>query len=505
MKYVFVIGLLVLVAASVGLRLSFPDAQTARPVIYWVTDPNPAREEQAARFHEWLVAEGHVDDRGEPVVELRLDVANRDTTKQVIQSVSGVGGDLMDLIGQEMYLFEAMGVIADVTDDAERLGFGPDQTYDAIAPQLMVHGRQYRYPANVGVALLWVNEEALRRFGLEPPAERWTWDEFEALGVAFRDRANPPGTPAREKRYLLNWISLPIMARSLGLSVMNETLTASALDDPRWVRTLETYRRWVYDLNIIPTADDTQAFATEQNYGGSALTLFGRGQIAMIAGGRHNLIQLRRYDQIDGLRVVEMPHAGFPNTTIETRGVALYADAKHPELAKLFLAYLASDTYSQTIVEDADALPPNPRLTTTDAYLRPEGREREWQAHGMFVRSADTIAIGKTFSPYILPPVMDRIRTEYEQSFLNNQLTAEEAARRTAEATDRRIADNLRRKPELRERFAQDLALQEKIDALKAAGEPIPEAWIKNVFHRAYYRHTGQLAPSPDAGPTPTD
>ncbi|MEO1235525.1 MAG: extracellular solute-binding protein [Planctomycetota bacterium] len=488
-----------LLVSSVGLRLSFPDARTDKPVIYWVTDRNPARELQVATFHEWLVEQGHVDADGEPVMELRLDVANRDPVKQTIQSVSGVGGDLMDMSGSMMQLFTAMGVIEDFTEDAQAMGFGPEQTYAAVESEITVDGRQYRYPANVAVHMMWVNPDVFRRYGLEPPPSRWTWDEFEAMGVAFRDAANPPGTSPSDRRFIANRINPIVMFRGVGLSRLNETLTASDLDDPRYVEALERMKRWVYELNILPTPDDVAAVGTAQGYGGAALQLFGRGQYAMVYGGRFLLIQLRRFEGLGELRVVEVPHGGFPNTLISTRAVALYTGGEHPELAKLFLTYLASDAYNELLVADADALPPNPKLTSSEAFLRPPDYPNEWQAHGEFVRAAQTIAIGETYSPYILPTVVDRIRGQYEEDFNNSRLGAEEAARRTAREIDRRIADNIRRKPELAEAFAADVALQEKIDALKAEGEPIPEAWVKNVFYREYYRRTGRLV---EAEPT---
>ncbi|MEM8737901.1 MAG: extracellular solute-binding protein [Planctomycetota bacterium] len=495
LKYLFVCVLLLLVVASLGLRLSFPGAQSDRPVIYWVTDRNPARELQVATFHEWLAENGHVDERGEPIVELRLDVANRDTTKQTIQSVSGVGGDLMDMPGQVMWLFRAMGVIEDITDDARAMGFGPEQTYEAIQPEITVEGRQYRYPANVTVPMLWVNPDTFRRYGLEPPPPRWTWDEFEALGIAFKEAANPPGTPASDRRFILSAVdsSLTQMYRSTGLSILNETLTASDLDDPRYVETLTRLHHWIYGLNILPTPDDVQAFDAAQGYGGVSLQLFNRGQYAMVSGGRWLLIQLRRFEGLGELSVVELPHRDFPNSLIATRAVALYKGSKHPELAKLFLAYLASDAYNELIVADADALPPNPKLTATDAFLRPADYPSEWGVHEAFVDAAQTIAIGRTYSPYILPTVMERIRKDYADQYNNNMIGAEAAARRTAEVTDRRIADNIRRKPELRDAYAADVALQKKIDELKEKGEPIPEAWVKNPFYREYYRQTGKL------------
>ncbi len=494
MKLLFCTLLLVLVLASVGIRWSFPDVQTDRPVIYWVTEKNPARELQVETFHAWLIKNGHVDDSGDPIVELRLDVANMGRTKQLIQSVSGVAADLMDTYDASIRLFDAMDVLVDLTEDAKAMGFDPSQTYPAIEPSITIDGRQVRYPANVDAAMMWVNVDALRRFGFEPPVSPWTWEEFEALGLAFRDAANPPGTQPNERRFLASDIPAERLYRTTGLSVFNETLTACVLNDPKYIKTLETKKRWVYDINIMPTPDDRAAFVSQQGFGGANPQLFANGNYVMVEGGRWLLIQFRHFGQLGGLKVVEFPHDGFRCTTIQARGVVVYAGSRHPELAKLFLAYLASDDYNSLIVADADALPPNPRFTRTEAFLRPPDYPNEWQAHGAFVEAAETIAVGFVTSPYVLPTVVNRERRYYEELFMNGKLTAAEAARLTVIRIDEKIASELSRKPELAEAYAADVAIQHEIDALKAAGRSIPAGLIKNPFHLAYYRRTGRLS-----------
>jgi len=99
----------------------------------------------------------------------------------------------------------------------------------------------------------------------------------------------------------------------------------------------------------------------------------------MFRCGRYGLIQLREFslerrkDNRPALQlaVSEPPHGGFPNTSTGTRAAAVYKGGKHRDLAKYFLAYLASEDYNMNIVRDADALPPNPAVTKSEAYLRP--------------------------------------------------------------------------------------------------------------------------------------
>lgn len=545
MKTLFGTIFVVLIAASLLIRASFPDMSTRVPVLYWVTDPAPARVEQVNRFHQWLIRTGRFsEDRLEteadvqrffrevpealiddivvtqpglaglllgdepdlsllpvvvkiPACEMRLDTANRDDTKQKVQAVSGVAADVMDVFnGSSMRMFAAMGVLRDVTEDAERMGFGLDETYAALQPELIVDGRQYMYPCNVSSSYYTVNNDLFRRLGMEPPPSRWTFDEFERMGIEFCARANEGKT--RRDTFFLNKIDWTRMHRGLGVSRFNETLTASVLDCAGYAEAMSRGRRWMYEINIIPTPDDVDAFASARTYGGADPAMFGAGHFGMIEGGRYWLMQFREFENLGELGFAEPPHGGFPNTSIGTRGALVYKGTPYPELATLFLAYLASETYNSLIVEDSDALPPNPAYAQTEAYRYPPDHPNEWLLHGPAFEIAETIAIGDEYSPFVLPTVVENEINYHRDRFIAGQCSAEEAASHSASAINQEIAKRLQRDPSLMPEYEARMERQQKIDELKERGEPIPESWIDNPFLRAYYRHLGMTVS--DAG-----
>lgn len=126
-KWIYGIGLL-LIAANFGTWLSLPQQQSELPILYWVTDPHPAREEQIQTFYQWLEKNDY------PPMEIRVDAANTEITKKLIQGVSGVAGEIIDCYRakRDLLLFYNVGMLEDVTDAANTLGFGPDQTYPAM-------------------------------------------------------------------------------------------------------------------------------------------------------------------------------------------------------------------------------------------------------------------------------------------------------------------------------------------------------------------------------------
>ena len=491
MKFVLLIAG-VLLALSYGVLLAtYPDRVGGVPLLHWVTDPAPARDDQIEGFHQWLVEHGHVTDTGEAVLRLELDANNGDQSKLIIQGVSGVASDLIDVRwGRQMRLFQRIGILDDVTDAAATNGFGPDATWAAMRPEIMLHGKQYMFPANVAVRLLWVNRDAFERYGIDPPPRRWTFDAFESIGRRFVAAANEPGK--RQTVFFADDVPIEPMHRSLGLSIFNETMTACDLDDPRYVGVLELKQRWIYEDNILPTPGQQQSMQGQAGWGGAGPQSFVRGDYGLLYSGRYMVMQFRRMDAPQ-LGVSELPHGGFPNHRTTTRATAVYAGSGHPQLARRFLAYLASERYNRQIVASGDAIPPSPKYTQTRAFLRPEGHRNEWGCHEVFAQTMHTTAIGGVYSEFILQPVADRIIERWQDEYANGLTTAERAAAMTAADIDRRIARNLERDPSLGERYRQRLETQAKIDDRLAAGRAIPAAWVVNPFYQRYYAARGML------------
>jgi multiple sugar transport system substrate-binding protein len=492
MRPMFTVILLLLVGLSLATWWSIPEKQSDKPILYWVTDLHPGRPEQINTFHKWLEKNGYPD------MEMRLDAANNDVSKKLIQGVSGVAGEILDVYRgkQEMlYLYQA-GILKDMTEPAKELGFDASHTWEAIAPDLLIDGRQYGFPRNVAVLMYWVNEDTFARYGMAPPPHSWTWDDFERIGREFVEKANRDNPSPRRFFALPDYFNpnvLPtIMLRGAGLDVFNETLTACVLDDPRFAMVLEKIHQWTYADRLIPSSADQASFSGSAGFGGAVLHLFNEGSFGMIMMGRYALLQLRQFEPIP-LDVVAPPYRDYPNTIIFAGMPTVFREAPHADLAKYFLSYMASEDYNMLIVRDGDALPPNPVYTRTEAFLRPPDHPNEWGCHEAFTEAADSIAITYSNSPFVLPVSVSRLFQRYYDLFMNNRISAGEAGRRLAEEINRELVENLKDRPVLRARYAEKRILQEKIDSLKAAGKPIPREWIENPFHLKYYADNGLL------------
>jgi ABC-type glycerol-3-phosphate transport system substrate-binding protein len=484
MKRFFLACTLGLAALTGLLYWTRPDSHRAVPVLYWMTQDDPVKRETIALFGQWRAAQGL------PPVELRIDHSNQDATKKLVQGVSGVGGDLIDLYYTELELMQSTGMLVDVTDEARREGFGPSSTYPAISIDFMVEGRQFGYPRNVDGPMCWVNRATFARFGLPEPPAHWTWDEFEERGRRFVAAANPPGT--RQRTYFINRIWPPVLRRGLGLSTFNETMTRCTLDDARNVEVLTRIRRWTVEERLMPTAEDQAAMAADGTAWDSSFGLFAAGRFAMIYEGLWALIRLRPLGDFQ-LRAVEPFTSGFRNMELGCGAVAVYGGSKHPEEARSFLRFLASEPFNRLVARSGDSMPTGPAYAWQAVFLQPPGQEGDWPAKAAFAQAGPTIGIGNSKSPFVLPSIVLKLDTQALQLVLAALLTPAEAARQEARQINAEIALTIGQDPALARLYEARQAQQRQIDQRRAAGRPVPATWISDPFHLAYYRAQGWL------------
>jgi len=286
-------------------------------------------------------------------------------------------------------------------------------TYPAIAPELLESvkvtdengnvsyaDRQFAFPCNVTSEMLWVNKEAFENAGLELPAKRWTVEEFERIGREFVIRSNPPNQ--LQRIFFITDYEPLSLAKTLGGSLFNETATAPAVNSKPMIDAFNLRYKWTFESpRLIPTASERNSFSTSSGYGGAGLALFAQGNYALVASGRYLLIQFRKITEervgAGGtplqLAVSEIPYWEMPICKTFTRATAIYAGGKHKDLAKYFMAFLASADYNMNIVHDADALPPNPKYTELEEFKHPKDYPEEWGCHEAFSESMNTIAV----------------------------------------------------------------------------------------------------------------
>ena len=138
----------------------------ARPgitAIRWCTDMNPARTVQTSIFEKL-----------NPDIKVVLDPGARQ--KLIVQCATGTGPDVIDVYDSEqMVSYVEAGILLDLTEVAAEKGFATTNTYPAVRDALMVEGRQYRFPCNVGGSAVIYNKAIFDDHGVPYPTENWTY------------------------------------------------------------------------------------------------------------------------------------------------------------------------------------------------------------------------------------------------------------------------------------------------------------------------------------------
>ena len=555
MKWLFAGIFAVLVLVSLGVYASLPGNAGPTPVLYWVTDRNPAREQQVAIFQAWL-REAHPDVK----IDLRLDMGQGDYQKQVVQGVSGVAGDLIDVYGGGTVRYmNAVGIAADVTDAAAARGFGPDATFPALREDVTEtdpqgRRRQYVFPCNVANTAFFVNLDTIEHVGMTAPPAIWTVGEFERYGREYARKANAPGTFAdRRPRFLADSVDIDVLTRSYGTDLFDETLTGPALDQRVYTpaglsdtvgfaAALGKVFEWTNGPDrFLPAQSDLDAMSSGGGYGGLATGAFVRGDYALYRTGRWGLIQFRevnrqRVDPADyaalergelgeaerrditdagrslplRLAIAGSPYQTLANVGINARSAMVYSGGKNQDLALYFLEFLASKPYNDNIIADADGLPPVPAYARGPDYLRPAVDPRrgvyaqtEWAVHAPLLRDAETLAIPNGYSPFVLYTIAFDDRQKFIDEVMSRVRPPGEAARLAADRVRRRFDESLARlEPDdpRRTQYARWRADQERIDAIKARGGKIPAGLIRNPYYLKYYESIGMLDGSAAAG-----
>lgn len=448
MKRIFLAFFLLFVVMYVGA-----EATLERPAndgivhMRWATDDNPARKVQTALFDKLYPNDAVTVDPG----------LGGDQTKLIVQCATGTGPDIVDVYDlQQLHSLVDTGVLLDLTPYAKKMGFDPSHTYPAIAPALMVDGKQYRFPCNVWANCVVYNKAIFDDHGVPYPKPNWTYDDFIATAKAILTR---PSKSGQKHLAVANWLNLWFWQDLLigyGGRLFSPDGLTSRLDSPESIAAMQFYYDLMYKYKVIPTAAESAALSSQGGWGSGGLAWFSSGKAAMIFIGRWYIVQVPNYPALRGhLGAALLPQVGSrPSSGVtDTRAAGINVKSPHWREALHFLQYLASPDYSKVIVDDGDALPPNPNLARNGKDLADE-EVPDPAFHEPFVQAMKNARPLDT-SPFIDASMVSRWIQETVDKVENRVQPVDEAMRSLAEQINEQIRVDLERRPDLQRRFEQ--------------------------------------------------
>ena len=222
----------------------------------------------------------------------------------------GQGPDIIESYGpsQLQQMVEA-GVALDVTDAAQRDGFGIERAFQAAWPSMAVEQRggewrQYAFPCNVGYTVLFYHRDLFEQAGVQPPSGPWSIEQATEKAKALIENARDRGI---ERRVGIMNLGAWDMALAAGGRFLNEEGTASVYNSPETIAGLTAFQNMMYVDRVSPTPAEAASMATAGGANmnttaetASASSLFADKVASMYVGGRWEYAQMasRNFEQV---------------------------------------------------------------------------------------------------------------------------------------------------------------------------------------------------------------
>ncbi|EON22864.1 MULTISPECIES: ABC transporter substrate-binding protein [Nocardioides] len=212
-----------------------------------------------------------------------------------------------------------------------------------------------------------IDFDKMERRGLDVPSvkndvrsDRWSLAEFAAAAQFATRRGKVDGV----------WIEptlrgLAPFIYSGGGQVFDED------DDPTSLAFSDDGTRSALDQTLAILRDTTLTPSADELRKATALQLFKRGKLAMIAGFRDLVPELRAVDSLS-FDTISMPVIDSPATVGDIDGLCISADSERVNDAADFLAYAVSDAALEIVTRTGYIVPANTEVAGSDAFLWPD-------------------------------------------------------------------------------------------------------------------------------------
>jgi ABC-type glycerol-3-phosphate transport system substrate-binding protein len=447
------------------------DLQGRKPLV-WTTDPNPQRDDQVTTFNKMY-----------PKYKLRIDPDNTGSQKVITQCSANMGPDVIDAVTNSSYqLYHSAGVLKDLTEDAVKMGFGPDTLPPSVRSLVMlkvlgkdgrIKERQFIYPSNVYHVFFIINKNVFKKNGVSIPKGDVTWGQI--LKIAKKLTIYENKGDSIPKSFGLNGIGLLELIWQKGGALINKEGTRSLLDSEAALNAAVFLHDLYYKYKVMPSPTQRAGMASQGGWGSGNFNYLADGRVAMMPTARYSLIQFRRllrdqrkardkFLKANPNRKNEAPEVArlgaclMPRfkgkkryTGFGARCTGVNVAASNPQGALDFMQYLASRKYADLINQGADSKP-GPAKYCTLAMMKNPVYQGEEDVDKMTIAS---VPFGRAIprSPFISVMKIRRILQKVSDKIIaKKDLTREEMAtalKRAAMQTDEVIARNIKRNPHL--------------------------------------------------------
>lgn len=238
-------------------------------------------------------------------------------------------------------------------------------------------GKQLCMPQNVSSLQVYYNKALFAKFGVAPPKDGWTWNEFLTTAQAMTRDANGHPIKAGEseggpavKAAVHGVGTEPVVIRVApfvwsngGKLVDNDQKpTRFAFDDNASVEALRNFIDLRLAYGVTPTDDEIKA--------ADLVSRFTKGQLAMLLESRRVTPSLRAAKDLDW-DVASLPRYGSPAGILHSDAYCITSGSKHKDAAWSFIEYAMSADGQKIIAATGRTVPSHIETSKSEAYLDP--------------------------------------------------------------------------------------------------------------------------------------
>ncbi len=415
--------------------------ETGKQPLVWTSDDNPLRKEQIDLFNKL-----------HPDLSLKLDPVNQGMEKVIVQSLAGVGPDLIDCRdAAQLSAYVDSGIAWDVTDQLKASGINLESdAWKCMLPMTTRNGRDYAVPTNSAVNAIWINKATFEEEGVPIPTGPLTWEEFIKVAERMTKR-DAKGKPIRFG-FLMDWWNWPHFFFGFGGRVYNEDGTKCTIDSEESIAALTFMHDLVYKYKVCPSAVDEASMSSAGGWGSGTINLFGSGRGAMALGGRWWLANLRQIPDLN-LSAIESPYAKERLFSRAGRTTIINSASPRRELALKFLIYLASPEYANLVNDQADGIAAFKKYTEGSRFdTNPKYPNEDYNA---VWRDATEFAYGNPDSPFVNSARVQRIIDKAIDLVRIDAQSPRVALTNAAKEINLAIKENLAERPDLAKKYKE--------------------------------------------------
>jgi multiple sugar transport system substrate-binding protein len=249
--------------------------------------------------------------------------------------------------------------------------------------------------------------------GVPLPTAGWTWDEFTA--AAQKLTIVDGGKTVQYGVAIDDWPNaVESVVRSFGGTLLNDALTAPAIDSPQYRKGLQMYDDLAAKLKVSPTLQDYANFG--QNVNRDAL--FAQGKTAMIWAGLWDIPDFVKQGLSFGIVPPPTGEAGNPTMLAFGTGLAVGARSKNQDAAWEVVKYMFSVDGQRPIVTNQEDVPSAKSLLPEWEKGLPQG-----VSYDELAKASDQVFADQT------PPQINEIEKQVQQDlypFFTGSATVEQ-------------------------------------------------------------------------------